>query len=464
MSRSRRSFLKGLAVGAGGLGLAPLLNQLDIHASGDQRALPKRFVFVIKSSGLSPTAVRPNGVNIGDGSRTIDLNLRHYRLPENLQALDPFKDQMMILEGLSGANFAGNHSSYYGAMSCHNAPDKPVAPTIDCMLGNRMTAPFSNYAFAPNGHVIGSNFGPTVADTAVYPRLSAYGENRPMAYQASAEKAYRQLFGSALDLRSGGEREFDLQTNLLDFLAEDTRRLSRQVNQEEREKLDSYLNAFDTVRTRNDRLREMRATIRQHAPRLSDQYTSIAFADRIGAFFEMASAALKIGLTNVISIRMDWLSVKYENLGFRTVSVHDIGHGMTTDNGIPAARATDMIIRFQVEQISRLAASLRAVREGNGTMLDNTMILYFSDTGEAHHSNRHEWPFVVVGGGRNLRLRTAGRYLRYANYGRNGHRTLGNWYNSILQATGFRRQDYFGQVDPNLRDLNLRGPLAELMV
>ena len=41
MSKSRRSFLKGIALGTGGLGLAPLLNQLDIHASGDQRALPK---------------------------------------------------------------------------------------------------------------------------------------------------------------------------------------------------------------------------------------------------------------------------------------------------------------------------------------------------------------------------------------------------------------------------------------
>lgn len=463
MAESRRSFLKGIALGAGGMALTPLLKQLDIHAQGNQAALPKRFVFVIKSSGLSPSAVRPIGLNVGDGSRTIDSPLRDLRLPDTLQPLNPFKDQMMILEGLSGANFAGNHSSYYGALSCHNAPDKPLAPTLDCILGSRLTAPFNNYGFAPNGHVIGSNSGPQVQESAVYPRLSAYGENRPMAYQASAQLAYRQLFGSALDLRTGGQREFDLQTNLLDFLAEDTCRLSRQINNEEREKLDAYTNAFETVRTRNARLAEMRATIRQHAPRLTDQYASTAFGERIRTYFEMASAALVIGLTNVVSIRMDWLSVKYENLGFRTTSVHDIGHGMTTDNGIAAGRATDMIIRFHAEEIAALAASLRAVREGNGTMLDNTMIIYLSDTGEAHHSNRHEWPFVVVGG-RNHRLRTAGRYLRYPNYGRNGHKTIGNWYNSILRASGVRPQDYFGQTDPNLRDVDIRGPLTELMM
>ena len=53
MAESRRSFLKGIALGAGGMALTPLLKQLDIHAQGNQAALPKRFVFVIKSSGLS---------------------------------------------------------------------------------------------------------------------------------------------------------------------------------------------------------------------------------------------------------------------------------------------------------------------------------------------------------------------------------------------------------------------------
>src|SRR5579871_5435386 len=204
MSVSRREFMNGVTLGAGAVVLTPLLKQIEAHAAGNEAAMPRRFVFVIKSSGLPPTAIRPAGVNVGDGRKTINLLLKDHPLPGTLAALEPFKDQMLILEGLSGANFTGNHSSYYGALSCHNAPDKPVAPTIDCLLGNRFPAPFNNYGFAPNGHVIGSNAGPPVQDTAVFPRLSAYGENKPMAYQASAEKAYRQLFGSALNLRSGG--------------------------------------------------------------------------------------------------------------------------------------------------------------------------------------------------------------------------------------------------------------------
>ena len=47
-----------------------------------------------------------------------------------------------------------------------------------------------------------------------------------MPYQASAEKAYRQLFGSALSLETGGKKEFALQANLLDFLKDDANRLA----------------------------------------------------------------------------------------------------------------------------------------------------------------------------------------------------------------------------------------------
>ena len=109
-----------------------------------------------------------------------------------------------------------------------------------------------------------------------------------------------------------------------------------------------------------------------------------------------------------------------------------------------------------------LAARLKAVPEGNGTMLDNTMIVYLSDTADAHQSFRREWPFVVVGG-KNLKLKTAGRYLRYPTYGNKGHKTIGNWYNTILQASGFPAQTYFGQPDPSLKDLDLKGPLTELL-
>ncbi|MEC7356981.1 MAG: hypothetical protein VYC09_00940, partial [Verrucomicrobiota bacterium] len=193
------------------------------------------------------------------------------------------------------------------------------------------------------------------------------------------------------------------------------------------------------------------------------QYASTVFTDRVSVFFDLASAALITGLTNTISIRADWLSVKYATFGFKNTSVHDIGHQKTTDNGMNREQAREVIRKFQIDQIAKLAAKLKAVPEGDGTMLDNTMIIYFSDTGEAHHSQRKEWPFVIVGGSKH-KLKTAGRYLRYPQYGKRGHKTIGNWYNTILQANGGPVMDYFGQTDAKLKDLDLRGPLSELAI
>ena len=76
--------------------------------------------------------------------------------------------------------------------------------------------------------------------------------------------------------------------------------MSKQVAAEEREKLDSYLSAFESVRARNVQLEQMRPLIKKNAPELTTQYASTDFGVRIKTFFELAGAALITGLTNVI--------------------------------------------------------------------------------------------------------------------------------------------------------------------
>lgn len=459
--QNRRQFASRAGLSLGSLAMAPLLHQIQVHADGREEALPRRFVFVIKSSGLTAEAIRPDNID-GDQSRTIDESIADHKLPATLESLTPFRDQLLILDGLSGSNFTGNHSSYYGALSCCHAPDKPVAPTIDCLLGGLNPAPFPIYGFSPNGHSIGNNFGPTVQETAVFPKISAYGANKPMAYQASAEKAWRELFGSVADLAAGGKKEFQLQDNLLDFLSDDVKRVSQQVSSSEREKLHQYLQAFESVRARNTKLSDMADSLRLHSPKMTSQYSSKVFTERVSVFFDLTAAALIAGLTNVISIRADWLSTKYAAFGFGSTSVHDIGHNKLTGNGLRSADARGVIRKFHVDEIGQLAAKLQAVPEGNGTMLDHTLIIYMSDGADAHHSSRRNWPFIIVGGKR-TRLRTDGRYVRYPGYRRNGHRTIGNFYNTLLHCCGNQTRPHFGQLDAQLRDLDLAGPLDELL-
>ena len=98
--QNRRQFASRAGLSLGSLAMAPLLHQIQVHADGREEALPRRFVFVIKSSGLTAEAIRPDNID-GDQSRTIDESIADHKLPATLEFLTPFRDQLLILDGLS---------------------------------------------------------------------------------------------------------------------------------------------------------------------------------------------------------------------------------------------------------------------------------------------------------------------------------------------------------------------------
>lgn len=92
---------------------------------------------------------------------------------------------------------------------------------------------------------------------------------------------------------------------------------------------------------------------------------------------------------------------------------------------------------------------------------DGTLIVYTSCAGGTHHGGNTDWPFITVGGcGGKFKT---GRYIRYPSYANAGHRSTANLYMSIMTAADTPRGELFGQPDPGLRDLDLRGPLNELL-
>jgi hypothetical protein len=89
--------------------------------------------------------------------------------------------------------------------------------------------------------------------------------------------------------------------------------------------------------------------------------------------------------------------------------------------------------------------------------------VYISDSGNKHHGTLEEWPIVTLGGcGGQLKI--PGRYIRFPGYGATNHKTIGNWWTSVLNAYGDPIPHY-GDFDPILMSggLDQKGQIAELM-
>ena len=462
---TRRQALRNLSLGGGSLALAPFLRQLRAE---DAAAAPKRFVFVIRSNGILPTEIQPQGLEhlakprgpAGWQTKPHDYNLAGYELHPAMTPLQAFKMRLTIFQGLSGKMCRGSHEAGFGALGAYAGKATPRGETIDAALGGLSDGIIPHLGFTMD------NFGASMT----YPRLSASAANKPLPYYADPMLAYAELFGA---IASGGDARAAnaIDRNLLDFMVDDVKRYQNRLSSREKEKLGHYLNGFEALQKRQAKLLSMKETLAKAAPELREDFTSKIEIERVKAHFDLAASSLIAGLTRVVTIRADHMSMRLTGLGLGSKTVHGIGHmiegekggngGQPFANGKGefAVRAT--ILKFHMQQIGQLATKLSAVREGDGWMLDNTVIVYMSDHGDRHHSKFYDWPMVVLGGAGG-KLRT-GRYLQVPGWGNAGNRTIANLYLSLLHAAGHPR-DTFGDKDlQSPEHIDPNGPLAEWM-
>ena len=472
MQTTRRNWMKGLTLGSGSLVLSPLVQQL--HAHGSEKAnVPQRFVFVVKSSGLTPGHIVPDnfapdyieqkkayiaGEGYTSGSQMKECNtliqrsLQDAVLNDSMKSLEPFKDRLCILQGLSGNMVTGGHMSGFGAMSCVK---DLMAETIDHKLATIYPSVFSHLGLSTVTATMGARF----ADSICYPGISAASNTKALPFHGSPTQAYHSLFGS---VATGDDRKkFEAQGNLFDYLGADVKALRSNLVGSEKNKLDHHLEAIESLQKQRQSILMMTEAIERGKPQYSEKYTTMSIEDRMDAHCEIAAGALIAGLTNVVTIRTDGLGSQYTKLGFEGINVHGIGHGKTPDGANSVDHARGLIRGFQLEHMAKIAEKLKKIPEGNGTMLDNTTLVYFSDVGDKHHASNREWPYIIIGnmGGR---LKTAGKYIQYPHKGHSGHHTIASWWLTLLHAAG-KPQTGFGMMDNKVDPAAQRSPLKELL-
>ena len=450
----RRSVLKGVTLGAGAVVLQPFVNALAAEAKGE--APPPRLVFVVEANGLWEHHIRPQTLGKAGGwnsplDKLVDAPLTGHKLPEAIAPLEAFKDRMSVVLGLSSKHVTPNHGGGYGVFNCcaqgqgtHHAVHKQ---TIDHAFAEKVPAVLQ---------VVGLGV-PASADRVFANWLSVSQPRRPLPYICQPEMAFRTLFGSAAEGDAG--KMFQARNKLLDWCRSDIKRVRDELPAVDREKLDVYLDTFEQMRSRQQKLSDIKDRLQANLPAL-DKFDCKRTTGRFEAQCSVAVAALAARLTNVAVIDTACGYQGYHtwtDLGV-TVDGHAIGHLA----GQPEREKHAVPVRrFYAERVVDLARRMDAVKEGNGTMLDHSLIIYLSDAAEEHHGQGEQWPMILVGnlGGR---LKTANRFLQYPGYKKAGHRTMSNFFLSLLHAVGDKREK-FGEPDRELKDFDTTGPLAEIL-
>ena len=436
---TRRDFLKFSSLGAGALCMPS-----GLFAEPPLGNLPKRFIFIRKSSGIRPAEIALPDFSdkdkaIDEKKEPLEVDLDKHELPKWLRGLDAHKEHMTILQGLSAKMSENVHWSFSSVMGCFKSNRNTLSAikrtTIDFELAKLFPSPF--------GHVELSFAG---GRTGIVDGYSAPAPQTRNYCYADPDTARSELFKSVLNPEA-----VNSDNDMLSFLQSKEGLKTSVVRGNERDRQEKHVQSIEAIRERNEKLIKISGSLAKHLPELSSVHANggpnASTPEKQAAMTDVLIAALKADLTNVVTYTIDDLGTPVTGLpGNETdrVGIHPLGHDEAF-GGVPAWKTREQIRISHVNQINTIIEKLKQVPEGKGTMFDNTMILYFPENGETHHGVGSEAPFLIMSGsGCNLDM--SGRYVRLPYLGNEGHKTLGNLYTTLLNAHGNPIKHY-GDLD-----------------
>ena len=462
--KTRRDFLKNSVLGAGALSLTPCFHALGGAPAGG--GFPRRFVFIRKSNGERPLELalptfEAKDKALDEKKQPLEVDLRGHELPGWLRALDKHKASLCILQGLSCMMSENGHYSYSSVMGAYKSNRNSLSgikrATIDFELAKLFPSPFGHIELSLTGDY-------NKYRTGIVSGYSASGPHQRNYCYADPQTAHNELFQSVTNPGA-----VDSDNAMLAFLESEESFKAGILQGYEKLKLSNHVTSIEGIRARNLKLSKMAGSIAKHIPQLgkihADGGPNASSPEKQEAMTDILIAALITGLTNVVTYTIDELSTPVRGLPGNEsdrISIHAIGHNESY-SGVPADKIRENIRIGHMQEVARIVERLKAEPEGTGTMFDNTMVMYFPEGGETHHGLGTEAPFIILAGN-NCRLNLAGRYIRLPYHATEGHKTIGNWYTTLLNAHGNPIKHY-GDFDLEMarRKLDQSGAIMQLL-
>jgi hypothetical protein len=405
-SLARRSFLRGI-----GTTLAlPLLDAMTPAFAATSAAKPAvRTAFVYIPNG----AIMELWTPAADGTG--------FELTPTLKALEPLRDHLNVITGLAQINGralgdgAGDHARAGATWLTGVHPKKSEvdihAGVSADQIAARELGKFTQLASLELGLEAPSLAGDCDSgySCAYTNTISWSNPTTPLPVEVNPRAVFERLFGDGEStdpaVRLAAMKE---QSSILDYISGDVARLSPGLGNRDRNKLDQYLDAIRDVERRIQKAEEQNATLKMP---LMERPSGVPeeFADHARLMTDLMVLAFQADMTRVVSFMF---AREGSNRPYRSIGVSDGHHSVTHHQHDPEKIAkVAKINAFHVQNLAYMLEKLRSTRDGDGTLLDHSQILYGSSISDGNAHTHHDLPLVLAGGAAGQIK--GGRHIRY---------------------------------------------------
>jgi len=379
---SRRTFLRGAGIA---LSLPLLDSMLPVFARGAESASPlaagskpRRMFAICNNLGLLERNFQPKGAG------------RDYVPSEYLQVLQEHRNDFTVLTGISHPAVDGAHKS--DGVFLTGAPHPGSGSFRNTISLDQLVAEKIGIATRFPSITLGVNSrrGMSYTDQGV-----------AIPPQDQASEVFKQLFlqGSP-DQIEVQVRKLDSGRSILDSLSEQARKLQNRAGPRDRDRLDQY---FSSVRDLENRMQVSRGWEYKPKPVVTvptpvDPTSPAEFMGKVRVMYQLAQLAFETDSTRTIALFLDSAASPALDIPGATITegYHNLSHHSSSPDRLAQLKAIET---SHMTHLAKLYSDLKAVREGEDSLLERTMVLYGSNFGDSNTHITTNLPTIFAGGG-----------------------------------------------------------------
>lgn len=423
---ARRTFLQGV-----GATLAlPMLDAMRPARAAADGSAPRRLAYVFFPNGAIMPDWKPEGVGTD------------YELPKTLQPLAPHKSDLLVISGLAHdmarahGDGAGDHARSCATFLTGSHPRKTDGADIEAgvsvdqvaasEIGKQTRLPSLELGIEAGRQAGSCDSGYSCAYSS---NISWKSPTTPMAKEINPRAVFERLFGNGVDdAKARAERNF-YRKSILDFVSDDAARLRARLGQTDRRKLDEYLTS---VREIEHRIEQSDVETKRQIPDMPvPEGVPSQLSEHIRLMYDLMLVAFQTDTTRIATFM---LANEGSNRAYREVDVkdghHQLSHHRDDEKKVAQLQRID---QFLIEQFAYFLERLKSTPDGDGTLLDHSMITYGCAISDGNRHRHEDLPCLVAG--RGAGAVTTGRHMKIET-----ETPMANLFLSQLEAVGVQRE------------------------